>query len=304
MFSFAFEPPLAPETVEENNMLDKLVVSKNNNEENRRLGSFLMTTATGALSVLAFALVYSLFTYNLALGNDNLNLSALVAPVTIAEQAPPPEQTAQQRPQTAVTTVNNLPTRRENMLRVDETPLKPPTNVSVAQNQQMARPNSRFTLDNSDSNLSSASSGATERGNGTSSGPTSGISDSLKPTVVESAKNDAVEPPPALKTTPKPSTVTPEKKIVSGGVVNGKAINLVIPVYSAAAKAVHAAGRVEVQVMINEYGRVVSTNAVSGHPLLAPAAVSAARASKFTPTLLSNQRVKVTGIIVYNFKAQ
>jgi TonB family protein len=286
-------------------MLDKLVVSKNNDVENRRLGSFLLTTTTGALSILTFALVYSLFTYNSALGNDNLHLSALVAPVTIAEQAPPPEQPAQQKPQAVAATVNNLPTRRENMLRVDETPLKPPTNVSVAQNQQMARPNSRFTLDNSDSNPSAAGSGAIERGNGgTGSGQMSGISGLLKPTVVETAKNDAVEPPPVLKTAPKPPIVAPEKKIVSGGVVNGKAINLVVPAYSAAAKAVHAAGRVEVQVMINEDGRVVSASVVSGHPLLTPAALSAARSSKFTPTLLSNQRVKVTGIIVYNFKAQ
>ncbi len=286
-------------------MLDKLVVSKNNDVENRRLGSFLLTTTTGALSVLAFALVYSLFTYNPALGNDNLNLSALVAPVTIAEQSPPPEQPAQRRLQTAATTVNTLPTRRENMLRVDETPLKPPTDVSVAQNQQMARPNSRFTLDNSDSNSSIVSSDVSERGNsGTGSGQTGGISASLKPSVVENVKNDAVEPPPSLKTTPKPPIVAPEKKIVSGGVVNGKATNLVMPTYSAAAKAVHAAGKVEVQVMIDEEGRVISASAVNGHPLLIPSAVSAARSSKFTPTLLSKQKVKVTGIIVYNFKAQ
>ncbi len=76
---------------------------------------------------------------------------------------------------------------------------------------------------------------------------------------------------------------------------------MVKPVYSAAARAVRAQGKVEVQVTIDEEGRVVSANAVSGNSLLIPAAISAARATKFTPTYLSKQKVKVTGIIVYNF---
>src|SRR5215213_4294124 len=90
-------------------------------------------------------------------------------------------------------------------------------------------------------------------------------------------------------------------KSVSGGVLNGKAINLVKPAYPAAAKAVRAAGAVNVQVTIDETGNVISANAVSGHPLLRAAAVEAARASKFSPTRLEGQPVKVTGVIVYNF---
>jgi protein TonB len=88
------------------------------------------------------------------------------------------------------------------------------------------------------------------------------------------------------------------------GVINGKASNLVKPPYPAAAKAVRAAGAVNVSVSIDEAGNVVSASAVSGHPLLRQAAESAARQSKFTPTVLSGQPVKVTGIIVYNFVAQ
>jgi len=84
-------------------------------------------------------------------------------------------------------------------------------------------------------------------------------------------------------------------------VVNGKATNLVKPPYPAAARAVRAAGAVNVQVTIDESGNVISASAVSGHPLLRAAAVSAARSSKFSPTMLSGQAVKVTGVIVYNF---
>jgi TonB family protein len=92
-------------------------------------------------------------------------------------------------------------------------------------------------------------------------------------------------------------------KTVSGGVVNGKARNLVTPTYPAAASSARASGQVAVQVTIDEQGNVISTTVVSGNPLLRSSAEQAARASKFTPTMLSGQPVKVTGIIVYNFVA-
>lgn len=282
-------------------MLDKLVESKNNNGENRRLGSFLLTTSTGAFAVLIFALLYSLFTYNVALGNDDLNLSALIAPVKITEQAPPPKQPAEQKPQSGEKTTGKLPTRRDNMMRVDEAPIKLPTTISVARNQQTARPNSHFLIDDSDSDLSASSSGVIGRESG--GRQSVGISNGIKPALEDAAKNETVESPPVLKTTPKPA-LPRDKKPISGGVVNGKASNLVKPIYSTAAKAVRAQGRVEVQVTIDEEGRVISADAISGNPLLIPSALSAARLSKFTPTTLSNQKVKVTGIIVYNFNAQ
>ena len=59
-----------------------------------------------------------------------------------------------------------------------------------------------------------------------------------------------------------------------------------------------------VQVVIDENGNVISARAVSGHPLLQAVAVGAARQAKFSPTKLSGQPVKVTGIITYNFVAQ
>ncbi|HEY0457786.1 MAG TPA: TonB family protein [Pyrinomonadaceae bacterium] len=96
---------------------------------------------------------------------------------------------------------------------------------------------------------------------------------------------------------------TPAMKTISGGVVNGKATSLVKPAYPAAARAVNAQGAVNVQVTIDEEGNVISASAVSGHPLLRAAAVQAARASKFSPTRMSGQPVKVTGIVVYNFVA-
>lgn len=93
-------------------------------------------------------------------------------------------------------------------------------------------------------------------------------------------------------------------KIISTGVVNGKAIELIKPPYPPAGRVVRASGAVTVQVVIDEQGSVVSASAVSGHPLLRAAASAAAMKSKFTPTILSGQPVRVTGVIVYNFTGE
>jgi protein TonB len=87
-------------------------------------------------------------------------------------------------------------------------------------------------------------------------------------------------------------------------VLNGKAIRLVTPPYPAIARSAHASGAVQVQVLIDENGNVISASAVSGHPLLRAAAQAAAMSSKFSPTKLSGQPVKVNGVIIYNFVAQ
>lgn len=91
---------------------------------------------------------------------------------------------------------------------------------------------------------------------------------------------------------------------ISGGVLNGKAVSLPKPAYPAIANAAHASGTVTVQVLIDERGCVVSSRAVGGHPLLQQAAVQAAYRACFTPTLLSGQPVKVSGVITYNFVSQ
>jgi protein TonB len=111
--------------------------------------------------------------------------------------------------------------------------------------------------------------------------------------------NIAEEPPPAATPTPTPRTAP-----ISGGVLNGKAISLPKPNYPPIARAAHASGTVVVQVLIDENGNVVSAKAVSGHPLLQAVSVSAARQARFSPTKLSGQPVKVTGVIQYNFVAQ
>jgi TonB family protein len=91
------------------------------------------------------------------------------------------------------------------------------------------------------------------------------------------------------------------KAVVSGGVLNGKAVSKPAPEYPEIARAARASGTVTVQVLLDEEGNVVSASAVSGHPLLQQAAVAAARQAKFSPTRLAGQPVKVSGVVTYNF---
>ncbi|SRR6266536_1151274 len=90
-------------------------------------------------------------------------------------------------------------------------------------------------------------------------------------------------------------------KTVSGGVLNGKAITLPKPAYPPIARQVKASGTVDVKVLVDEKGNVVSARAVSGHPLLQAVSVGAARQAKFAPTRLAGKPVKVSGVITYSF---
>lgn len=96
-------------------------------------------------------------------------------------------------------------------------------------------------------------------------------------------------------------TPTVSPKTISGGVLNGKATSLPKPIYPPEARAEKASGTVSVQVLIDESGTIVLANAVSGHPLLRAASEAAAREARFSPTFLSGQPTKVSGVITYNF---
>ena len=159
---------------------------------------------------------------------------------------------------------------------------------------------------NKNDNANSRSSGSTSE---TSASPSPGLNEregekvgSAAPPAQQSGPGSsrASVPPPPVPATPHPGP----PKTISGGVLNGKAISKPQPAYPPIARAAHASGQVIVQVTIDEKGNVISAHPVSGHPLLQASAVAAARQAKFSPTILSGQPVKVTGVLTYNFVAQ
>jgi protein TonB len=89
---------------------------------------------------------------------------------------------------------------------------------------------------------------------------------------------------------------------VGSGVKAPRQTYSVQPAYPALAREAHIAGTVVVNAVIDEHGNVVGAHAVSGHPLLIPAALNAVLQWKYEPTLLSGSPVAVEMEVTVNFK--
>lgn len=121
---------------------------------------------------------------------------------------------------------------------------------------------------------------------------------------IQAQSKDAPKKNSNYKKSSKNFKVKPENssaKIFSAGVVNGKAIELIRPKFSPAARTVNVYGVVSVLVLVDENGNVAQAEVKSGHPLLHQSAIKAASQSRFEPFTLSGQPVKIQGIIIYNF---
>jgi TonB family protein len=88
---------------------------------------------------------------------------------------------------------------------------------------------------------------------------------------------------------------------VESGDLNSKATDLPKAVYPGEARKLHVTGQVKVRVIVDETGRVLSADIVSGPKQLWMAAIEAARKARFQPTLVGDTAVKITGILTYDF---
>jgi TonB family protein len=261
-------------------MFDNLVESGSHSGDTKRKGSFILITLAIYGVLLSTAFIAGIMMASASIDQQNFELTALIAPVPVPQQqqqkeAPKPEK---------MDIAKNVDVRRELVADVTRTDLVPKEISAKASDVPPVRKGVVTMVGGSDSNAAAPIAPGTGTGQ----------------IISAPAKVEIGEPPPPPKPTPAPTPHAP----ISGGVLNGKAVHLVTPPYPAIARSAHAAGAVQVQVLIDENGSVISAHAVSGHPLLQPAAVAAAKASKFTPTKLSGQAVKVNGVIIYNFVAQ
>jgi periplasmic protein TonB len=284
-------------------MLDNLVESISNAENTTRRGGYLLTTAVLVFSLFASGILWSLFAKNLEINGD-LEFSSMVAPVQMADDTPPPPEVVKEVKQnTTVKQENSIPVVKQNIARIDETqPI--PDKISNTPSQTKVRPNGEFIVNPNAEETSGNSTNRRGNQDGTNEQSTGIIA---KPREVEKPEVD--EPPQivAKKPEPKPTqkeVVKPTAPIKVSTILNGRALSLPKPPYPAAAKAIRVSGDVSVQVTIDEKGNVISANAVGGHTLLKQVSEQAARGAKFSPTILGDQPVKVTGIIVYKFSAQ
>ncbi len=106
-----------------------------------------------------------------------------------------------------------------------------------------------------------------------------------------------VEAPPPAPPAPPSDARAP----ISVGFINDRALVKPAPVYPSIAVVSNVSGKVLVQVLVDESGRVLTAEAVSGNPLLREAAVDAAFQARFAPMLHGGRAVKVSGIVSYNF---
>lgn len=271
-------------------MFDQLVESKSQGAELKDRRRYFVLSFAAASVFLSTGLVFSIFASDYGLGTGNFELVEMIAPdqMAPADLEPEPERP---QPQNSAPQTSQVATRVVNMANINEVPTDIPP-VSSARNTYMPRPeNGRFVTGKFDTHPGNP--GGTGRET-SSSGP-GGLSTADPTTArVQESEPEETTPPPAIK---KPQV----PKSVSKGVLNGQALNLPKPLYSSIAKAAGAQGQVTVQVTIDETGRVISANAVSGHVMLRPEAERAARGARFSPTRLSDVPVKVTGVITYNF---
>lgn len=278
-------------------MLNQLIESKSGKQENTSRGGYLLTTFVLIVGLCFSAVLYSLFAKDFQTNFQELELSALVVP--ISDNAPP--EIIEKRETAPLLNKNksSLPSRQANILRMDESPIAP-KDVSITLNTQKARPNGNFLVADKMETNGSPHANFGKPGDGVGGIDVSGDAEP------NTANSKVIAPPPLPPVKKQPEDKTQKAKVptISGGVVNGKAQFLPKPIYTAAAKALKINGEVSVQVTIDEKGNVVSANAASGHPLLRGEAEKAARNAKFDPTFLTGQPVKIIGIIVYKFSMQ
>lgn len=88
---------------------------------------------------------------------------------------------------------------------------------------------------------------------------------------------------------------------VSQGVSAGLLVARVPPIYPPEARSARIQGAVVIKVLINHSGDVVSADLVSGHPMLAPAALDAVKQWKYKPYLLNGDAADVETQVTLNF---
>jgi len=261
-------------------MFNNLIESTSHAKEFRRRGSFLLFTTATYVVLFVVTGVISIYAYDAHLESQSTEWEVTIMPVIPQPPAPEVVRNTIHEPPTTNNSVTHS-TRVGELIDSASNPNNVPDHVgTVAPNVPPARPDSVLGTINADPTEIGSTRGV-PGGNGTA------------PHV------EIADPPPPPVQEPKPAP--PQLVRVSQTVLVSKAISLPKPNYPPMAKQIRLQGSVNVQVFIDETGRVISAKAISGHPLLVPEAQRAATQARFSPTLIGDTPVKVSGVITYNF---
>lgn len=263
-------------------MFTNLIESNSHKREFKRRSSFFVATVAGYALALSAAGIVGILTHDARVDAQNMDLllESWILPVKPREPEGP-----RRVHRTPSSKVSERPTRPK-LFESANNPTKPPETVSAAPNPIPPAPANAVEapyVSDPPAAGSSTSTCETCTGNDTHATP-----------VVE--KRDP---------TPEPTPVKPAgPERVTSKMLTAKAVSLPKPAYPIFAKQIRAQGPVNVQILVDENGSVVSAHAVSGSPALTNAAEDAAKRARFTPTLLNGVAVKIQGVITYNFMLQ
>ena len=98
-----------------------------------------------------------------------------------------------------------------------------------------------------------------------------------------------------------PKIATPQRVRVSAGVTSGLLVHRVAPTYPPLARQARIQGTVILQAQISKTGDIENLQLISGHPMLAPAAIEAVKQWKYKPYLLNGEPVEVETQVQVNF---
>ena len=264
-------------------MFNNLIESSSHKSELKRRGSFFLFTVASYALLFVIAGVASIYAYDARLEDQSLELVTMM-PIT---DFPVAERITPERTQPGARNTNTNPA-----LDVRRNPTAPIDLIPSIPDKISSQPNPDlpvrgvYTVGPNDSNA--AAPGGLIKSGGDTAGGGSGPVRLVEVTT---------PPPPITEQKPKPATI-------SKGVINGEAKSLPPPAYPLMAKQIHLQGKVTVQVLIDETGKVISARAIDGHPLFRKVSENAAYQALFSPTKLSNEPVKVSGMITYNFVLQ
>jgi periplasmic protein TonB len=98
-----------------------------------------------------------------------------------------------------------------------------------------------------------------------------------------------------------PKVATPQRVRVSQGVTQGLLLRKIQPSYPPLARQARIQGSVLLQAEISKDGSIQNLRLISGHPMLAPAAIEAVKQWKYKPYILNGEPVEVETQITVNF---
>ncbi|HEX6730974.1 MAG TPA: TonB family protein [Pyrinomonadaceae bacterium] len=267
-------------------MFNNLIESSSHRKEYKRRGSFFLLTTASYAVMLIISGVASIYAYDARLEDQIYQEVVTMLPVPEPEPARPTTPENPSKPRPADNNKSTVPERAVPMVGVDR-PEVPPKDVSVTPNKVLPLPPGGAIITGRDWNPPLPPGGNSSSGTG-------GTRIVQPPRVII---DDDLPPPPAQPPTNKVTRVSKD-------VLKSKAISLPKPIYPALAKQIRMQGTVNVQVLIDETGRVISAQPLEGPPLLIHEARRAALQARFSPTMIGDQPVKVSGVITYNFVLQ